>query len=380
MISSAVFTRVATAGLCLIASAAIFSSTAAAQNADVAAAGAHPAPSADRINALAHRVLSAAVKANGLTGADLKPWHIRVEFEMLPDSQAKKPATGVFEEWYHDAYHWRRTYTGAQPEWNGSEWRAGKTHRFVTRRRHQDFLDYWLTSRVARPVVNPLYQVDNIRAEDQLIVQRVNTAGLDLNCTSLAHPTEDYGRKPEWIVPTMCFDSDMHVRLMRSEDIVGQFYELQPFQGHNVARRVQLLVGGRLFDEMKVAILETLDNVDQALLKPNADAVEQPYELEAGDPQPVPVYQVGASIPLVSGMPPYRGSLAFPVILRKDGRIKVEGAVGGGPLRYIWDAVSNAVERWKYQPYVVDGQPIEVEFRVIYNVDGKPFVPKMERQ
>ena len=49
-------------------------------------------------------------------------------------------------------------------------------------------------------------------------------------------------------------------------------------------------------------------------------------------------------------------------------------------MQYVWDAVSNAVSRWKYEPYVVEGSPVEVEFRVIYNVDGKPFVPVVGRQ
>jgi hypothetical protein len=257
---------------------------------------------------------------------------------------------------------------------------VSKAHRFVTRQRHADFEEDWLTSRVARPVVNPLYQVDDIQPNDELIVERLQSSGLTLNCTSLAHPVEQYGRMPEWVVPTMCFDGDLHVRLMRSENISGQFYDLQPFQGRTVARDVKLIVSGRVWCEMKVTLLETVDKVEEALLKPDADARELPFSLESGDPQPVPTYQVGASIPLVTGYPPYRGTLAFPVLLRKDGSVKVEGTAGNGPIHYIWDSISVAVSRWKYQPYVVEGEPVEVQFRVIYNVDGKPFVPVVQRQ
>jgi hypothetical protein len=354
-----------------------------AQNANAtpaATAGGHVAPTPERINQLAHQLLSAAVKVNGLADGDLKPWHMKVDFEMLPDSSAAKPVSGTMEEWYLDRYHWRRTYTSPEPTWRGSEWRVGKAHRYVTKRRFYDFEEYWLTSRIGRPVVNPLYQADNVRAQDELVVQRVQSNGLALNCASLAKADDLRGRMPEWIVPTMCFDSDLHVRLMRSENIYGQFFDLQPFQGQAVARDVKLIVGNRVCCDMKVSLLETVDKVDEALLKPDADAVERPYMLERGDPQPVATYQVGASIPLVGGMPPYRGSLAFPVILRKDGSVKVEAGVMGGPMQYIWDAIDNAVSRWKYQPYSVDGEPVEVEFRVIYNVDGKPFVPQVERQ
>jgi len=42
------------------------------------------------------------------------------------------------------------------------------------------------------------------------------------------------------------------------------------------------------------------------------------------------------------------------------------------------DAAEQAINRWKYKPYLVDGQPIEVGFTVIYNLD-KPFVPSYNR-
>lgn len=220
----------------------------------------------------------------------------------------------------------------------------------------------------------------DIRPDDTLLVQRDTTNGLSLNCTSLAHPVQQYGPLPEWVVPTMCFDSELHVRLMRSQNIIGQFFDLQSFQGRMIARDVQLIVNGRLYCEMKVTLLESVATVDESLLKPDADATEQPFVIESGDPQPVATYQAGASIPLVAGRP-FRGSLAFPVVIRKDGSVKVEGlATSVGPMQNLLDAISNAIGRWKYQPYVVDGQPVDVEFRVIYNVDGKPFVPVISRQ
>jgi hypothetical protein len=356
---------------------------AAAQTTPVAstpAPNAKNGPTPERLDLLAHHLLAAAAKSNGLAADDLRPWHMKVSFEMLPSGSSTKPVSGTFEEWHADRYHWRRTYTSSQQEWTGSEWRVGKAHRFVTRHKHLDFEDDWLTSRIARPVVNPLYQIDDIRPDDTLLVKRETTGDLVLNCTSLAHPVEAYGRMPEWIVPTMCFDSDLHVRVMRSENILGQFFDLQPFQGRAIARDIQLIVNGRLYCEMKVTLLESIENVDQALVKPDADTIEQPFVIESGDPQPVATYQAGASIPIVSGFPPYRGTLAFPVIIHKDGTVKVEGSIAFGPMKYIWDAISNAVERWKYQPYVVDGQPVEVAFRIIYNFDGKPFVPVMQRQ
>jgi hypothetical protein len=43
------------------------------------------------------------------------------------------------------------------------------------------------------------------------------------------------------------------------------------------------------------------------------------------------------------------------------------------------DAIKNAISLWKYKPYIVDGQPVEVGYSVAYIVDGKPFVPSYNR-
>lgn len=338
-----------------------------------------PDERAARISEIGHRLLEAGLRSNALGGPALKPWHLKVDFEMLADPTAKKPVTGTFEEWYVDPYHWRRTYTSTEPTWNGSEWRVSKVQRFVTNRRHDNFANDFLVLRVSRPVVDPLYQIANIQPDDQLLVQRIDTSGLTLNCTSLAHPPANLGR-PEWIVPTMCFDSDLHLRLIHSHETQVQYEDLQPFQGRAVAHTVQVIWNGRLLAQMKVDLLESLPAIDHSLLTPNAEAnvVEQPLVLDPGDPLPVPVYEVGASIPLLSDDRPFRGTIFMPVLIHKDGSVKVEAGSDAGPFEAVFDAISNAVNRWKFKPYLVDGQPVEVEYHVQYTVDGKPFVPSYE--
>lgn len=337
-----------------------------------------PDERAAHISEIGHRLLDAALRSNALGGPALKPWHLKVNFEMLTDPTAKKPVSGTFEEWYVDPYHWRRTYTSSEPTWNGSEWRVSKVQRFGTRRRHNDFDEYTMDLRVGRPVVDPLYQVANVAPADQLSVERVTTAGLTLNCTSLTHPPLDFGRAPEWVVPTTCFDPQLHLHLIRAQNTVIQFLDLQPFQGRAVAHTVQIIDNGRLLAEMKVTLLESADKFDDALFKPGPDARQQPIPIEPGDPLPIPVYEVGASFPLLPDQTPYRGPLFAPIIIHKDGSVTVEKLTQYGYLEAIFDALTNAVNRWKYKPYLIDGQPVEVEYHVQYSVDGKPFVPSYE--
>jgi len=146
-----------------------------------------------------------------------------------------------------------------------------------------------------------------------------------------------------------------------------------------VARDVQVLQRGVLSAEMKVTVLEGLGAVDEALLKPGADAEPEPYVIEPGYPQPVSVYETGASIPIMPGGRVFRGNLLVPVIIHKDGSVKVLHQAGGGFMQDVFDALNLAVAKWKYKPYSVDGQVVEARYDVTYIVDGKPFVPSYER-
>ncbi len=340
---------------------------------------AHGAPDPARLNALAHKLLEAALKTNGLGGPPTKPWHIMVNFQMLPDSLAKKPETGTFEEWYAAPYRWKRTYTGTFEGWNGSERSASKLERYAGKPKHFEFDDYWMTLRVSRPMVDPLYQVANLNADTAMTVARVQAGGVMLNCTSLAAPAES-GKKPEWFIPTMCFDSDLHLRAIKSEETTVQFEDIQSFQGRAVARDVKVIVRGRLDAEMKVSLLEAVDTVDEAALKPAADAIAQPYVIEPGYTQPVPVYEVGTTIPLLPNGQPFRGDLLIPLIIHKDGTVKLLHQASSGFMQDVFDAVYLAVGRWRFKPYTVDGQVVEARYDARYSVDGKPFVPSYERE
>jgi len=342
---------------------------------------AHQAPDPVRLSALAHKLLDAAVKVNGLGGADLKAWHMKVDFQMLTGG-AEKLKSGTMEEWYQSRYHWRRTYTGAESYWNGTEWRVSKTERSISNPRHSQFNRDWMNLRVGRPLIDPLYQVGNIRPDQDLKVERLAANGTALNCTSLAHPSEEeYGKKPEWVVPMMCFDSDLRLRAVHSEETMVQFDDIQLFQGRAVARDVKIVYEGRLSAEMKVTQLETVPAIDDSILRPEVPFEEQPYEIEPSDPQPESIYEIGTIVPAVPAMTqPYRGMLMVPIIIRKDGTVKVSGGVGPGPGQALFDAVVNTVGKWKYKPYLVDGVPVEAAYTVRYRVDGKPFVPSYERK
>lgn len=347
----------------------------------------HMPPVSAKVNALAHRVLQAGVKINALAGNGTKPWHLKIDYQLL-DTGNPKLIKGAVEEWYAGPYQWRRTYTGVDPRLNGSEWSVSKTEQYLSKPGREMFSHYMLILRVTRPVTDPLYQAANIQPDYEMDIRRVNTAGITLNCVSVVNSARYIGQtndftddrvNPEWLFPTMCFDNDYHLRLTTSSGTNVQLEDVQLFQGRAVARDVKVIDKGNLIAEMKVSVLEAPATVDAALIKPPKDAVPEPYQIEPGFPKPESVYEVGAHVPLrVDGFP-YTGVLPVPITIQKDGSVKVRHEGAFFQSGALVDAIALAVNKWKFKPYIVDGQPVEIGGIVGYNLDEKPFVPSYDR-
>jgi hypothetical protein len=408
--------RFSLAAMFFLLAAAVFSSASAqspapsAQQSAPAENSSHPGPGLsppadrERLNALAHKLLAAALKANALGGDELKPWHVKIEFSLLssygPFDQrggigggrgvartvvgvgggTASMAHGTVEEWHAGHYQWSRTYTSDMNTWNGSEWRLSHTERYQLRPRHMDFAAELLNLRVTRPVINPLYQAATLPPNAQLAVSRVSPDGQVFNCVALTNPAAPGPKSvADWIMPTMCFDKELRLRLVSSGNTAVQFEDFQSFEGRAVARTVRVLVNEKPDSEMKITLLEEFDPAaNGAVLKPPAGAVREPFTLEEGDPPLESIHEQGTTIPLLGDGTPFRGTVSVAAIVHKDGSVKVMPSPDG-PLQPVMDAVSIAVSKWRYKPYLIDGQPVEVRVNIPYVIDGKPFVPSYER-
>jgi len=342
----------------------------------------HLPPVSAKMNALAHRVLLASVKTNALAGAGLKPWHLKIDFQYQENGNPK-PVNGTVEEWAVGPDQWKRIFTGPR-DMNFSEWSVSRLERYQTKQREGEtqFNPYGTNLRVARPVIDPLYQMANIKPDYEMNIARITAAGVALNCTSVVDPAR-YApdTDPDWLFPKYCFDQDLHLRLVISGKTTVEFNDIQLFQGRAVAHDVKVRADGNLQTEMKVSLLEPLSDADSDRMKPEKDATPQPYYIEPGFPPAESVYEVAAAIPIQAGSLPYRGTINIPIIIRKDGSVKVLHGFSSNIFMAnmnVIDAVGTAVAKWKYKPYIVDGQVVEPQITVHYVIDGKPFVPSYE--
>ena len=173
-------------------------------------------------------------------------------------------------------------------------------------------------------------------------------------------------------IPTYCFDAENHVRLVNAPDTAFQLDDYQVFQNRAVAKDVKVSSNKRLTSTIKVVLLEPLSPADAALVKPAANAVPQPWTRVPGDPKLVVVKQAGAMYPMKAAEQRALGTVYVNAIILKTGKVKIKGA-SGNP--YLTQAASDAIQDWKFQPYKIDGQVVDVEAVIPYTFDGKAFIP-----
>jgi hypothetical protein len=339
-----------------------------------------PATATEDLNTLAHRILNTGIVTSSLKAEGLKPWHMKADLQLTQPGKSK-PDSASLEVWSMGPYQWKRVYTGKDRHYYGSEWSVSRFEQYRTKPDDGGFDPSTLNRHAARPVIDPLYLAGNIQPNYEMTIKSASQDGVALKCVLVANPS-DYNvdqTNPVSLFPTVCFDSDMHLRVVSSSDAAVKYDDIQSFQNRSVARDVKVVVRGAQVAEIKVTLLEEWTGADAAQLKPGKGTVAEPYRIEPGMPQPESVYEVGFPPPTKNGGQfgggslYYSGMITVPILIKKDGSVKVITKEMMADDR-VKDAAEDAINHWKYKPYLVDGQPVEVGFMVHYDLD-KPFVP-----
>lgn len=77
------------------------------------------------------------------------------------------------------------------------------------------------------------------------------------------------------------------------------------------------------------------------------------------------VHKVTPQYPPLAKQAHVQGSVILRAVIGKDGKVENVQPESGSPL--LASAAVNAVKEWRYKPYVLDGNPVEVETTVTVN-------------
>jgi Gram-negative bacterial TonB protein C-terminal len=289
------------------------------------------------------QLMVSAWELNDLVDPAVGPWHLRATFQMM-DADGKPIASGSYEEYWISPTQFKRSYS--IPSFYQTDFgttngimRAGTQEnlKFPLQDLHHDFADPFL----ARQTIDQYsFGHSSFKLHDEkLKCLRITSLSVD--------PGMEWCVQPDSPVLRRTFSKGMGMEVLRDRPV--------SFRGRIVPGDIEIRQNDKL---LLTAHLESIEAIDTSTsLQPTADALpwHRKIQISGG---------VAASLLLHFDPPVYppnvkvSGTVMLTATIGVDGHVKnLEVVSGPGLLR---QAVADAVSKWTYRPYLLDGEPVEV--------------------
>jgi protein TonB len=107
-----------------------------------------------------------------------------------------------------------------------------------------------------------------------------------------------------------------------------------------------------------------LNNVHPSAVHPSL-ANSKPFIVSRGVSEGLLIHQVKPTYPHLAVITHVQGEVILQAVIGKDGTIQNLRVVSGHPM--LIKAAVDAVQQWRYRPYLLNGEPVEVETQVRVN-------------
>ncbi|MFC5861022.1 energy transducer TonB [Acidicapsa dinghuensis] len=313
-------------------------------------------------------ILDKGVAITGLTAANGPGFHIKANYTLY--DRGNESESGTLEEWASGPWTWHRVYT--EKKQAGSEWSLKHGDAVMTKGAKLNFV--MLDARVATPLTNPLYYLVNYGSNADLNNQAGTFGGLTLDCLTVGNAASLAGKvDPDLLYPTMCFDeTDSTLRYVKTTYRLTTYANFKPLGNRSVATKMDVNYGGKQDVAAEITTLEPLASGDQAQVAPSGKTVPEPYNHMATDAPLVSTHISECEYPMSAQTNHESGIIMVPVVIHKDGSVKSNGGGFGGPPD-LNEAASDCVGGWKYEPFKLDGQPVDVAETLIITYNNGPF-------
>jgi hypothetical protein len=305
-------------------------------------------------------MLAMGSRANGLDGPGIEPWHIKASYQTF-DSDGDPDKSGTYEEFWISARKYKRIYTST--DFNQTD---TANERGLFRSGSQDwpgFLERMVRDDLIQPVP------ENV---DGFALGKSNRSAkkLRLQCITLGSkqgnlPLHVMGFADADAYPHYCFEQTRPVLRLSSHGgglYDAMYNDLVLFQGHYIARDVEITFLGKRRLTIHVEIVDGLNTVDVSDFTESPDAV--------GPMRGVITAPKGMMMELrLKWVPPVltdldrqnhvHGMVVVKATIDKSGNvIAVEGVSGPSTLQ---KAATDCVRQWKFRPFILLGEPVDVE-------------------
>jgi TonB family protein len=309
--------------------------------------GAQPAP----LPKSPAQFMQLAWQQNGLHGDNLKPWHVRATWQVL-DNKGQPQKQGVWEEWWVSPHEWK-TFTNS-PEGQETVWGSVQGVYSVG----HGSLD-WFEDLAEKMILQP---ASTERPLDKLRFRAydVRNHKVKLHCVRVNETAEEF-----------CFDQGLpDLRTKTTPILQFAMNSMVQFQGRYVAR--DIYVARQDMPAIQIHIDELDSTTDESQIAPPPQARFVP-------PAPVLPGAVTAGRRISGDVPEYpftakqahiQGTVALWAEIGKDGTIHHLEVISGPST--LQQSALDAVKTWRYIPYLLNGEPVEVETQVnvVYELGG----------
>jgi len=310
-------------------------------------------------------VFAAAAPFYDFTDATLKPWHLKATYQLY-DEKGNPAEQGTYEYWWVSPHVYRNTWT--RPNATHTDWHTAEgTHAYLATGERLKYLEYKLQS----ALLSPLPDAEDLDpAKTRLDREMVSAGGSKMPCIMVIPLMPQHGQTqavPLGLFPTYCFDSRLPVlRVTNSMGNVAMEYDkIVKVQNRYLAREIVFYEGKHKILSATVDTIGGLAPSDPALTPPPAtsvtklDKVNLSGALAVGNliKKETPVYPQDAIDAHISGLVILKATIGM------DGGIH-DLRVVSTPWPSLAASALWAVSRWEYKPYMLNGDPVEVETTV----------------
>lgn len=305
---------------------------------------------------------------------ELKPWHLKATYQLY-DEKGAPAGQGTWEYWWASpkVHHssWTRA-AGDRSDWwteQGALYRMqnGSPLRYFERSIESILLSP-LPAREAVDSGSLTLELKMFSSHEQKVACIIATSRRMVHGkwqAPISGTATDYFFDP----PTMTLGT------VFSDPLTTQYTKLVKMQGRYLPREVVVKRGDLIVFSLSVDTIGFL-SPDDAVFSPPADATLEERTIEGRLSNPSvtegllmkktpPIY------PLVAKMNHEQGVVVLAATIGTDGNVhNLEVLASPSPL--LAGSALDAVKKWKYKPYLLNGQPVQVDtiIRVIFSLGG----------
>jgi TonB family protein len=338
----------------------IVSLPAIAQDAAAAAAPAKEAPAA-AMPSDPKELMMLAAKSNGLTGDDVKPWHLKATYKSL-DEQGGTKDQGTYEEFWVSPKHFKRILTGG-----ASTHTEYGTEKSILVSGPQNPPPDTITQ-LHNEFVGSTINLETIQRTNNFDLKQRAIGGVNYDCLSqISSAGFHYGN-------TWCLDVGKSILRVTATPQGSRVIHnsIDRFEERYIAKDLEFIQQSKLIMTAHIDRIEPLAIIDEAVFLPPSDAIpiRLQYTIPGGVMAGGLVKKVDPEYPVFAKNSRIQGTVVLQATISKTGRIE-NLLVISGPAQ-LHQAALDAVKQWVYKPYLFNGEPVEVitSINVIFTLGG----------